>query len=237
MRRFLLFLAILVALVTGASAVARSQVFGLRTLSVSGPGSAFVSERALGLSARTSLLLLSRGAVGDRAVTLDPWARAAEVTVTLPHDLGIRLVARVPVALVQSGGTVWAVTGAGMVLPATSAERRALPYLTGVPPPAVAMRLDTDPALLAAAQVAAALPASVVARVSEVHAVGGAGGESFELVLMDGRPVMLGPPVRLGQKLALLPTLLARYPWPEYAGTGFDLRDPSRPSLYSIGRS
>jgi hypothetical protein len=40
--------------------------------------------------------------------------------------------------------------------------------------------------------------------------------------------------VRLNAKLSLLPALLRRYPWPEYAGTGFDLRDPSRPSLYSL---
>jgi cell division septal protein FtsQ len=235
-RRLLAAFLIVVVLVTGAAAVARSQVFGLRTLSVEGPGSAFVTEQALALSARTSLLLLSPSAVAERAVTLDPWARAAEVRVTLPHDLSISLVPRVPVALVQSGGTVWAVTAGGMVLPATAAERRALPYLTGVPAPTVAMRVDTDLPLLSGAAVAAALPASVVADVSEVHAVAGAGGESFELVLMDGRPVMLGPPVELGQKLALLPVLLERYPWPEYAGTGFDLRDPMRPSLYSIGR-
>lgn len=236
MRRFLVLLGILVVLVTGASAVARSQVFGLQSMSVSGPGSAFVSEHALALSARTSLLLLSAASVARRAVALDPWARDAQVRVHLPHDLTIRLVPRVPVALVESRGTVWAVTASGMILPATAAERGSLPYLTGVGAPTVAMRLDTAPALVEAAHVAAALPASVVADVSEVHAVGGAGGESFELILMDGRPVMLGPPVALADKLSLLPVLVRRYPWPEYAGTGFDLRDPSRPSLYSIGR-
>jgi hypothetical protein len=235
-RQFFVVLAILVVLVTGASAVARSEVFGLNTLRVSGAGSAFVTERALGLSPRTSLLLLSTSAVAAEAVALDPWARGATVQVTLPHDLTIRLVARVPVALLESQGTVWAVTAQGMILPATSDQRLALPYLTGVPAPGPAMHLDSDPTLLAGVAVASALPPGVVPQVSEIHALGGSGGESFELILMDGRPVVLGPPVLLVRKLSLLPVLLQRYPWPEFAGTGFDLRNPGRPSLYSIGR-
>lgn len=235
MRRFLALVGILVVLALGASALARSQVFGLRTLRVSGAGGAFVTERALGLTARTSLLLVSTSAIAAHAVALDPWARAAEVSVTLPHDLAIQLLPRVPVALVANRGTTWAVASGGMVLPATPAELRALPYLTGVGAPAEAMRADTAPGFLAAVSVAQALPSQVVTDVSEIHAVGGSGGESFELILMDGRPVMIGPPVALAAKLRLLPTLIQRYPWPEYAGIGFDLRDPSRPSLYSIG--
>lgn len=236
MRRLLVVVGILVVLAVGASTLARSSVFALRSLSVSGIGNAFVSERALGLSGRTSLLLLSRQAIARRAAAVDPWARTALVEVRLPHDLSVELVPRIPVALVSERGTVWAVTGAGMVLPATAAERAALPYLTGVAAPVEVMHIDTAPAFVMAAAVAKALPARVVSDVSEVHAIGGPGGETFELILMDGRPVMVGPPVDLEAKLSLLPALLRRYPWPEYAGIGFDLRDPSRPSLYSVGR-
>jgi cell division septal protein FtsQ len=230
------FVAVVLALllVAGMAAVARSGAFALRRLAVSGPGSAFVTARALGVGARTSLLLLSVPAVAARAVAADPWARAARVRVLLPHTLEIALVPRVPVALVTGGGVVWAVTAAGMVLPATAAERLSLPYVTGVAAPLRAMVEDRGPAMLAALAVARALPAAARPDVSEVHAL--RGGQAFELVLMDGRPVLLGPATDLGDKLALLPALLARYPWPEYAGTGFDLRDPQRPALYSIGR-
>lgn len=234
MRRLAALFAIVVLLCVGAVAVARSSVFALEDLTVTGAGNAFVTERVLGLSDRTSLLLVSRGAVAARAVAADPWARAAQVTVRLPHAMRIAMQPRVAVALAQSGAVAWALTRAGMVLPATAAERTDLPYVTGVTAPTVALAPDLDPAMSDALAVAAALPPAVRGQVSEIHAMGG--GQAFELVLMDGRPVLLGAAADLGRKLRLLPTLLVRYPWPEYAGTGFDLRDPNRPSLYSIGR-
>jgi cell division septal protein FtsQ len=233
-RRAFAAVAILVVLAVGAVAVARSSVFALRRLVVSGPGSAFVTARSLLVGRRTSLLLVSTATLAARAVAVDPWARAARVTVVLPHTLEIALTPRVPVALVQSGAVVWAVTGAGMVLPASAEERDTLPFITGAGAPVAAMVEDRAPAMVGALAVARALPAATRPDVSEIHAI--AGGEAYELVLMDGRPVMLGPPSALGAKLSLLALLIARYPWPEYAGTGFDLRNPARPGLYSVGR-
>lgn len=234
MRRAILLFGIVLLLCVGAVALTRSSVFALKDLTVSGAGNAFVTERSLALSQKTSLLVVSKRAVAARAVAADPWARQAQVTVVLPHTMDIRMVPRVPVALAQSGTVAWAMTAAGMVLPATQAERQSLPYVTGVPAPSVSLIVDRNPAMLRALTVAKALPASARGQVSEVHAR--VGGQAYELVLMDGRPVQIGPAVDLGAKLRLLPVLLRRYPWPEYAGTGFDLRDPERPSLYSIGR-
>jgi len=233
-RRALVLVILLVVLVVGAAGVARSSVFGLHTLVVTGPGGPFVTEQSLGVTRNTSLLLVSDRDLATRAVAADPWAASAQVRAVLPHELEIQLTGRTAVALVRDGAIVWSVDATGMVLPATAKERLSLPYLSGVPSPTASLVADTAPALLAAAGVAAALPASVRGQVSEVHAL--SGGQAFELILMDGRPVELGAPTALAAKLRLLPLLLARYPWPEYAGTGFDLRNPRRPSLYSVGR-
>jgi len=238
-------LGILVALVLlGAGAVVRSPLFALRSLVVRGTGASRVTERVLALSPRTSLLLISPRALAARALAADPLAARADVTVSLPHTVRITLLPRRAVCLVPAGsptapGSVEGMYGldpTGRVLPADRAELTSLPVVTGlVAAPDQPFGTLKGASVATALAVVQALPADLVGDVSEIHVQ--AGGAAAELILMDAQPVLLGAPTDLPAKLAALPTLLRRYPWPEYAGMGFDLRDPARPSLFTVGRS
>lgn len=244
MRRVVAF-GILVALVLlGAGAVVRSPLFALRSLVVRGTGASRVTAHVLALSSRTSLLLVSPRALAARALAADPLAARAEVTVALPHTLRITLVPRRAVCLIPAGSPtapdsvegMYGMDPSGRVLPADRAELTRLPVVTGLAAaPIQPFGTLGGPSVDTALAVVRALPAGLVGDVSEIHVE--AQGAAAELILMDAQPVLLGPPTDLAAKLAALPVLLRRYPWPEYAGTGFDLRDPGRPSLFTVGRS
>jgi cell division septal protein FtsQ len=223
----------LALLALGAGALVRSPLFAFRQLIVKGPGAARVTPRVLGLGPQTSLLLVAPAALARKALWADPWARAAQVEVRLPHAVSLILLPRQPVAVVAQGTRLYAVDGQGMVLPTTPAAARSLPFLGGLGK-LIPGRLATSEPARQVVAVARALPPSLRAQVSQVQALPGG---QVELVLMDGRPCLLGSASFLAQKLSDLQALLRRYPWPEYAGTGFDLRDPLRPTLYPAARA
>lgn len=231
-------------LVLGAGALARSSLFSPERLEVRGPGAAQVTRRVLALGKGTSLLLVSTSGLQRRALAADPLAAGATVRVELPHTVIVTLAPRHAVALVEASspsdsGTVegfYAIDATGRVLPATHADLGQLPLMTGIAPaPDHLFSVLAGAALVTGLRVVEALPPSLLPDLSEVHVE--AGGDTAELILMDARPVLLGVPEHLREKLADLSVLLGKYPWPEYAGTGFDLRDPARPSLFTVGQS
>lgn len=244
MKRAAALLIVLAIVVLGAGALARSSLFSLRRLEVQGPGAAHVTRRVLALGKGTSLLLVSATALERRALAADPLAASAGVRVALPHTVLVTLAPRRAVALVEAlapsdPGSVEGLYGidrTGRVLPATPQELRHLPLVTGVgPAPDRPFAVLSGEAANTGLRVVSVLPRSLLPDLSEVHVE--RGGATVELVLMDARPVLLGFPQHLREKLADLAVLLGRYPWPEYAGTGFDLRDAARPSLFTVGQS
>lgn len=244
MRRAAALLIAVALLALGLGALSRSSLFALERLQVRGLGASRVTARALALPRGTSLLLVSSKTLAKRALAADPWAATAVVAVSLPHTMSITLVARHAVALVEAASAsdpgsrdgLYALDASGRVLPATAQEVRNLPLLTGLGErPSQPFVHEQGQALSSGMAVVHALPSGLLPDISEVHVE--STGDTVELVLMDARPVLLGLPTDLLEKLTDLTTLLRRYPWPEYAGTGFDLRDPGRPSLYTVGQS
>jgi cell division septal protein FtsQ len=233
-RRLILALVLVGGLfVAGGAALLVSPLYRLRRLEVTGPGAARVTEAALGLTRRTSLLAIVPALMAARALAADPLARTAHAWLAYPHTLHVALTPRQPQCLILDAAApdgVWGADGSGMILPVTAGERHRLPFCTGAPAPT--RDLERDPSARLAADLAAlrALPASVRTQVSEVND----GARGLTLVLLDGRPVRIGTAADLRAKEALLPDLLRRYPWPEYAGVGFDVRNPARPALYGV---
>ena len=244
MRKAAAILMAVAVLALGVGALARSSVFALRHLRIQGVGAARVTARALALTRRTSLFLISTRVLARRALKADPLAARAEVTITLPHTLTISLVPRQSVALVEAASVsdpgavegLYGIDATGRVLPLTRPDVASLPLLTGPGPrPSYLFAEESGRWLTTGLAVVRALPRALRPDVSEIHV--GSTGDSAELVLMDSRPVLLGLPQHLSEKFADLSVLLDRYPWPEYAGTGFDLRDAARPSLFTVGKS
>lgn len=233
-RGFSVSLLTVAAIAVAAALLLASPLFQLRMVVVNGPGAKRVTWRALGVTRKTSLLAVVPQAMVDLALRADPLARRSVVTVAFPHALRIVLFPRTPICLVPGlgrGPSVLAVDRSAMVLPVSSALARSLPFCTGEPDVTRALYVDRAKALEADLRALEALPPSIVQAISEIHANGG----SEQLLLLDGRPVRLGPPTNLVAKESLLPHLLARYPWPEYAGIGFDLENARRPALFDVG--
>jgi cell division septal protein FtsQ len=219
----------------GGVALLASPVYRLERVIVRGPGARWVTRGALGLGPRVSLPALgtSLDLIRRRVLAADPLARQVQLALRYPHTLEVRLLPRVAICLVfsqESPSGVWGVDPTGMLLPADQAAARRLPVCAGVGPVGPDLVRLKGPGLAADLRALEDLPPGLSGDVSEVDL----GPHGLDLTLMDGRPVHLGAPQELRAKEALLPSLLARYPWPEYAGVGFDLSNPSRPALYGL---
>jgi cell division protein FtsQ len=121
--RLALIAVVVVALVVGAVAIYRSQVFDVRTVEVVGATQLrpedVISRAAV--PADATLLRFSAGAIKER-VLADPWVKDATITRSFPHTLRIRIDERAALGVVNTGVGLFVVDGEGFVLAEQSAE-------------------------------------------------------------------------------------------------------------------
>jgi cell division protein FtsQ len=112
-----------VALVAGAVAVYRSQVFDVRTVEVLGASHSTPEDVIARAAVPTdaTLLRFSADAIKER-VLADPWVKDATITRSFPHTLRIRIDERAALGVVDTGAGLFVVDGEGFVLAEHSAE-------------------------------------------------------------------------------------------------------------------
>jgi cell division protein FtsQ len=158
----------------------------------------------------------------EHAVAGYPVVRELEVTTDFPHGLRIHVVEHVPAAIAVGEGGRVAVAGDGTILQGVTAEKR-LP--TVEVEGAVGVEQLRDRIALASAAIAAAAPAALRGRITEVGEDGRLGQVAQ---LRDGPEVILGDATRLRAKWAAAARVLADL---EASGASYvDVRIPGRPA-------
>lgn len=180
---------------------------------------------AAGLSGHPAMVDVDTADVARRLRRL-PWVRTATAGRQWPGTIRIDVTERRPAAVLPAAGGAWAVADAtGRVLSIGAERPPGLPAVGAVDRPDRAGG-DVAPAAAPALAVAAALPADVRSRVTDVATM--AGGD-VQLWLGPSTIVRLGPPVGLRPKLTALATVLARV---DVGGVAvIDLRVPTVPAL------
>jgi cell division protein FtsQ len=211
-----------------AAAVSRSPLLDVDYVDVRGAENTarhlVVSAGRLG--SHPAMLDVDTAAVARRVESL-PWVLDAGARRQWPGTIRIDVTERRPVAVVPAGDGRWASADvAGRVLHVGLDKPGGLPVIGNLAPPG-----PPGSSLVASAQaplrVAAALPEELRRRVADLAIV--AGGEVELQLAPPGPNVRLGPPVRLGEKLSVLVTVLAGA---DMAGVRvIDVRVPRAPAL------
>lgn len=203
-RRGIVALAMATALVLTGLVIARSRVFDVDVITVTGARRAGPDtvRAAAAIAPGRAMTSVDLDAAEARVEAL-PWVAAATVTRRWPGTLSIGVRERVPVAVSGEGAGAAVVDGDGIVLgAATSADR-----LPVAGPGAVVGPGDRLPAAQRRiVRVLAELPADLRAEVAE----GTVGANGLGLVLRDGIVVDLGDPTRIGAKADRITVLLAK---------------------------
>ena len=206
LRRRLLGVAVVLAVVLGAGGLTRSALLDVDEVTVSGavrsdPGSLVA---AAGIPPGTPLvgLDLDRSLAGVRS---EPWVLDASIDRTWSGTVSIAVVERTPVATVNAGAGGWLLVDGDRRIVATSAAPPDLPLVDGVGSGAVGDELD--PSAQGAIDVARALTPGVRSRVAVVRV---AGPDAIELALQPTGSVRFGPATELDTRMRTLQTVFAR---------------------------
>lgn len=179
-------------------AVAFSSILGVRQVTVR--GESLLSEgtvrEAADIVQGAPLARLDTGAIRDRIEAL-PEVASAEVTVSYPSSVIIKVIERVPVGYRTTADAVWLVDSGDLAFRRVDAAPAGLPELPA----------GGDDGARASALVAAALPQPLRVQVASIEAKS---SNSVEMTLGDGRTVIWGGSVRNEQKAALLGSLLGQ---------------------------
>jgi cell division protein FtsQ len=204
---------IVVLALLGTWLVAFSPVFGVRSVDIRGTHVLTADDvrAAAGIRNGTPLVRLDTGAVTQRIEQL-PDVASAQVSTSFPSTVVITVDERIPVGYVLRSGSARLVDHDGFEYRTVAHAPTALPRLV-VP-------AGAHGAAVAAAEVAAALPASLRAQVRSVAALD---PQSITLVLTRDRVVRWGSADRTAEKARLLPALLRR------SVTSVDLTNPDQP--------
>jgi cell division protein FtsQ len=212
LHRLLAVLGVLMLPVVGVAAL-RSPLLDVDTVTVDAGGSAGVeavareTAAAAGVATGAQLIDVDPGAV-VAALLARPEIAAAHVERAWPATVTITVTPRVPAAIMAlTSGSIAFVAEDGVVVAEAPAAPAGLVTITGVRPPAVGERVDSERGRAALA-VAAALPPPLAARVAEVHARA-SGDVELELAA-DGGTVRLGPAADLASKLDAVGRVLAQ---------------------------
>ncbi|MGH8962921.1 MAG: cell division protein FtsQ/DivIB [Jatrophihabitantaceae bacterium] len=204
---------VVVALLTWLFAF--SAVFGVRTVSVHGTRTLTVDQvrAAAKIADGTPLLRLDKAAVVRRVEAL-PDVASASISTSFPSSVLITVTERAAIGYVKTGSGFALVDRTGDQFRSVASAPKHLPLF--VVPSGTGARTTGG----AVATVAAALPASIRAKVSSIQALD---PESITLLLTDQRVVRWGSADRSADKARILPALLKQ------PGTQFDLTDPDQP--------
>jgi cell division protein FtsQ len=215
-RRVLLIVAAVVVLAVGVTwLVAFSSVFGVRSVQVRGTHalSAAQVRIAAAITNGTPLVRVDTAAITRRVEKL-PDVESAQVSTSFPSTVMITVNERKPIGFVQTGGHDMLVDHTGYQYRAVAKAPVHLPRFVV---PAGTDALTTGGAV---ATVAAALPASLLSKVTSIEALD---ANAITLVLDRGRIVAWGSADRSADKARILPALLKQ------SGTRFDVTDPDQP--------
>lgn len=223
-RRWLAAGGVLVILGTSVVFLARSAVFRVQSVVVSGAKRQPVDEvlRAAGIRPGAPMWTLDPSRAGTRVGTL-PRIRSVTVTRSWPRRVDIAITERQPVAVVA------APPGGHLVVDSGAAE---IERLAGPPAGLLAISLigqelaDTAearrPLVTAALSVAVVLPKSIRARLAKITVVS---VEQIDVILTDSSVVHWGNASRSERKAAVLAALLAT------RHAVYDVRAPDTPSV------
>jgi cell division protein FtsQ len=195
--------------------VAFSPVLGARTVTVRGEHVVSAQQilAAADIPHGTPLVRLDTAAVTARIERLDG-VFSARVTTSYPSTVVISVVERSPVGVLQHGGSYILVDRTGVQYRTVSSAPARLPVF--VLPNDASARAGGQ----ALATVAAALPASLRARIRSMQAADPA---AVTLVTTGGKTVRWGSAARSAEKARILPTLLRT------RASLVDVSDPVRP--------
>lgn len=203
-RRWLVRVAVLVTAVAAVGwVVLASPLLAVRTVQVDGASTLSAAQvvAAAGISEGTPLARVdtARAAAAVREL---PQVAAAEVSRGWPQTVVVTLVERVPVAVVQDGGSRFLL------------DRDGVPYdsITGSPPAGIVPLVVPDPGPDDAATTAAlgaltSLPREVRKQVTSVAA---STADDVTLTLTDGRTVLWGSAEQTDRKSRVLDGLLSQ---------------------------
>jgi cell division protein FtsQ len=195
--------------------LAFSSVFAARNVTVRGVHqlSAAQVRHAAAIDPGTPLLRLNSGAVAHRVQRL-PDVAAARVSTSFPSTVVITVTERTPVGYVHADGGYTLVDTTGLQYRTVHAKPGNLPLFV------VPKGADSRTTGGAVARVAAALPKSLLHRVTSIQALD---PDAITLLLTDNRIVRWGSAAHSAQKARILPTLLRQH------GTQFDVTNPDLP--------
>lgn len=194
--------------------VAFSPVLGVSTVQVSGTRTLSAAQviAASGVHHGEPLVRIDTGVVAHHVESL-PAVASATVHTSYPHTVTIDVVERVAVGYLADGSQYVLVDHGGVRFRTVAARPARIPAFEV---PAGPHQADTDSAV---AQVAAALPVSVLGQIASIQAFD---ANAITLLLVDHRVVAWGSADRTKDKAAILPALLTR------PGTSIDISNPDQ---------
>ena len=191
-----------------------SSVLGVKTVSVRGTSTLTAQQvrAAARIAHGAPLIRLDTNAVARRVEAL-PAVASATVRTGYPNSVVITVVERVAVGYVENGAQFVLVDRTGVQFRTVDTRPRAVP-LFALPDGAAARSSGA-----AVASVAAALPRSLLAKISSIQAFDPG---AITLLLNDHRVVSWGSADHNADKARILPALLTQ------PGTRFDVSDPTQ---------
>jgi cell division protein FtsQ len=195
----------------GLVSVWRAPIFSIDATTVTGAArltTAQIVARA-GVPEDATLLRLGKGDIVDRLLA-EPWIAEARVVRHFPHTLGIEVVERAPVALIDAGGTnIWLVDGSGVWLSKrSSADTGTMPVVRDIEnlEPQAGTR-STSPELVNALAVLGGLSPQLRAKVRTVSAPT---VDRTALILPRGVQVFFGSAEDVGKKDTVARAILSK---------------------------
>jgi cell division protein FtsQ len=185
-----------------------SPLFTVRTVEV--VGAAHVTADAIRALARVpgdaTLIRFPADAVAER-VSANPWVASVSVSRVFPSGMRIRVVERVPMAVVDAGSSMWLVDGTGSVIATPTADvSGTVPIITDVPGLDLkAGRRTTSEPLLNAIKVLTGISPALRAT---VRAVSAPTIDGTALTTVDHVEIVIGEAVDLPTKDALARRIL-----------------------------
>lgn len=231
--RALAVLAVIAAIVGSCVGLYRSSLFAVRRVEVVGATHVSAARvRALArVPADATLIRFPGDAVAER-VAADPWVASVTVSRLFPDGMRIRVTEREPVAMVDTGATLWLADRAGMIIAERSSEQtstaiviRDVPGLDPKPG-----RRTTSEALANAIAVLDALSSALRSRIGSVSAPT---VDGTTLYTRDKVEIVFGDAAEAAKKEALVLTILN-----EHAGAvvSIDVRTLDRPTWRGLPR-
>ncbi len=223
---------VLIAVIGGAVALYRSQLFDIRTVQVIG------AQRLTQDAVRTraavpegaTLLRFPGRAIKARLMSY-AWIADAQVTRDFPHTIRIRIVERTPEAVVDTGDTFWVVDSTGMVLGEQSLEETTtLPIIRDIPGLELKAGRATSSEILKNAL--AVLSGISPELLQKVRAVSAPSIDETTLLTTDNVEVIIGEAVELAKKDVIVLTIMRQK---SGSVVTIDVRSTEKPVSRSLG--